>query len=64
MGRHDGLGHVAGIMGYDCGGQVGYWAETAGASHIEPLLEYVTHQRAHHAAATMAEPWQRFPIPA
>jgi REP element-mobilizing transposase RayT len=50
--------HVAGIMAYECGWQVGYWAETVGGSHIEPLLEYVTHQRAHHAAATTIEPWR------
>jgi REP element-mobilizing transposase RayT len=52
--------HVSGVMGYDCGWQVGYWAESVGSAHIEPLLEYVACQRAHHAIDTALEPWQRY----
>jgi putative transposase len=51
--------HVSGVMGYDCGWQVGYWAESVGSAHLEPLLEYVTRQRAHHVIDTALEPWQR-----
>jgi putative transposase len=50
--------HVTGVMGCGEVWQVGYWAESVGAEHIEPLLDYVTHQRAHHAADTTLEPWQ------
>jgi len=50
--------HVSGVMGYDDGWQGGYWAESVGVEHIEPLLEYVAHQRAHHASDTTLEPWQ------
>jgi REP element-mobilizing transposase RayT len=50
--------HVSGVMGYDCGWQVGYWAESVGSADIEPLLEYVACQRAHHAIDTALEPWQ------
>jgi REP element-mobilizing transposase RayT len=32
--------HVSGVMGYDCGWQVGYWAESVGSAQIEPLLDY------------------------
>ena len=51
--------HVSGVMGGDEGWQVGYWAESVGAAHIEPLLDYVTHQRVHHATASALEPWQQ-----
>jgi hypothetical protein len=53
--------HVSGVMGCDAGWQVGYWAESVGTAHIEPLLDYVTHQRLHHAAASALEPWQQPP---
>ena len=54
--------HVSGVLGGDEGWQVGYWAESVGAAHIEPLLDYVTHQRVHHATASALEPWQQ-PLP-
>jgi putative transposase len=50
--------HVIGVMGCDGVWQVGYWAESVSAEHIEPLLDYVTHQRAHHATDTTLERWQ------
>ena len=53
--------HVSGVMGGE-GWQVGYWAESVGAAHLEPLLDYVTHQRVHHATASALEPWQQ-PLP-
>jgi hypothetical protein len=46
-------------MGCDEGWQVGYWAESVAAALIEPLLDYVTHQRAHHANDSTLEPWQQ-----
>jgi|SRR5580698_3531829 len=52
--------HVSGVMGYGCGWQVGYWAESVGSAQIEPLLDYVACQRAHHAIDTALEPWQRY----
>jgi REP element-mobilizing transposase RayT len=54
--------HVSGVMGGDEGWQVGYWAESVGAAHLEPLLDYVTHPRVHHATASALEPWQQ-PLP-
>jgi putative transposase len=54
--------HVSGVMGDDEGWQVGYWAESVGAAHLEPLLDHVTHQRAHHATVFDLEPWQQ-PLP-
>lgn len=54
--------HVSGVLGADEGWQVGYWAESVGAAYIEPLLDYVTHQRVHHATASALEPWQQ-PLP-
>jgi REP-associated tyrosine transposase len=53
--------HVSGVMGGGEGWQVGYWAESVGSAHIEPLLEFVTHQRVHHASAFALEPWQQPP---
>jgi putative transposase len=50
--------HVAGVLGCEEGWQVGYWVESVAAAHLEPLLDYVTHQRAHHAIESTLEPWQ------
>jgi len=51
--------HRAGVMARHDAWQVGYWVESVGAAQIRPLLDYVTNQRAHHAADSALEPWQR-----
>src|SRR5260370_11839666 len=54
--------HVSGVMGGDEGWQVGYWAESVGPPHIEPLLDYVTPQPVHPATASALQPSQQ-PLP-
>jgi putative transposase len=51
--------HVSGVLSRGVGWQVGYWAESVGAADLQPLLGYVSHQRAHHATHGSPEPWEQ-----
>jgi len=45
--------------------QAGYWAESVTPAELSPLVRYVTHQRAHHDATSIAlpEPWEALLAP-
>lgn len=38
--------------------QVGYWAESVTPTALDPLLVYVSGQRAHHSGHSCYEPWE------
>jgi len=54
--------HLSGVLGRDCGWQVGYWAESVEAAHVSELLEYLARQRSHHETEAMLEPWERIAL--
>jgi putative transposase len=38
--------------------QSGYWAESVGPTNLDPLIDYILNQRAHHQVPHLRERWQ------